>query len=76
MFHIYQILAVILIAVSVGAYVGDRRASILLASLISIACAATTIATHAWWPLIAGALVYFAMQAAQRDNYNTVASSH
>ncbi|WP_353172163.1 hypothetical protein [Paracandidimonas soli] len=76
MFYIYQILAVILIAVSVAAYAGDRRTGILIASLISVVCAAITIATHAWWPLVVGAAVYFATQAVQRDDYAATASSH
>lgn len=76
MFYIYQILSVILIAVSVAAYAGDRRVSILVASLISIACAAATIVTHAWWPLVPGAVVYFVVQALQRDDDTAAVTSH
>ena len=79
MFYVYQVLAMILIAVSVAAYMGDRRSIVLIASLISVICAAITIATHAWWPLVVGAVVYFAVQAVQRDDYasaQTSAHSH
>ena len=76
MFYIYQILAIILIAISVAAYAGDRRSGILIASLISVVCAAVTIATHAWWPLVVGAVVYFATQAVQRDDYSAVQAHH
>ena len=76
MFYIYQILAMILIAISLAAYAGDRRGGILIASLISIACGVVTIVTHAWWPLVLGMAVYLATQAAQRDNYAAAQASH
>ena len=47
MLYIYQILAVILIAISVAAYAGDRRVGVLLFTVISVGCAAFTIATYA-----------------------------
>jgi len=64
MLIIYQILAFVLIGISLGALAGDRR---VLPAVIGIACAALVFATQTWWPLVLGLIVFLAAQSMQRD---------
>jgi len=64
MLYIYQILAFILVGVSLGALAGDRR---VLPALVGIVCAALVLVLQSWWPLVLGLVVFLAAQAVQRD---------
>jgi len=64
MLYIYQILAFVLIGVSLGALAGDRR---VLPAIVGIACAALVFFLHTWWPLALGLAVFLAAQATQQD---------
>jgi len=64
MLIIYQILAFILIGVSLGALAGDRR---ILPAAVGVVCAALVFFVQTWWPLVLGLVVFLAAQAGQRD---------
>jgi len=64
MVTIYQILAFILIGVSLGALAGDKR---VLPALIGVVCAALVFFVHTWWPLVLGVVVFLTAQAVPRD---------
>jgi len=64
-YYIYQILAFVLIGVSLGALAGDRK--VLVPSLLGIICAILVFVMQAWWPLLAGAVVFLGAQAIRRD---------
>lgn len=65
--YIYQILAGILIGISLGAFTGDRRLGVRIPALIALACGALVFVLQAWWPLAAGIAVFLAGQSVQRD---------
>jgi len=64
MLTIYQILAFILIGISLGALAGDRR---VLPAVIGVVCAALVFFLHTWWPLALGLVVFLTAQAMPRD---------
>jgi len=64
MLIIYQILAFILVGISLGALAGDRR---VLPAVVGIICAALVFFVQTWWPLVLGLVVFLAAQAVPRD---------
>lgn len=66
--YIYQILAAILIGLSVGALLSKRNTTLMVGSLAGIALGAVAMFFPSWLPLAIGAAVFLATQFMQRDD--------
>lgn len=67
MHYIYQLLAVILIGISVGALLSRRDMVLMVGSAIAIVLGVVTLIMPAWWSLVVGLIVYLGVQMTQRD---------
>lgn len=67
MHYVIQVLAAILVGVSIGAILGPRNNLLLIGSLIAAALGVYAIFTASWIPLAVGTVVCLATQAVQRD---------
>lgn len=65
--YIYQILAVILIGISVGAVLSRRNLLLTAGSLVAVALGIVTLFAPSWLPLAIGVAVYLLAQVTQRD---------
>ncbi len=68
MHYIYQILAAILIGVSIGALMGQRNSILLTGAGAAIVLGAVAMFLPSWPPLAIGAAAFIAAQALQRDS--------
>ncbi len=67
MHYIYQILAAILIGISVGALLSKRNTTLMVGSVAGIALGAVAMFYPSWQPLAIGITVYLVTQFMQRD---------
>jgi len=67
MIYIYNLLAAILIGLSIGAVIGQRNNAAKVTGLIAIVLAVVTIFTNTWIPLAIGVAVFLVGQGMQRD---------
>jgi len=71
--YIIQILAVILIGISIGALLSRRNSALSIGSIVAIVLGITTIVTGLWEVLAVGLVVYLVVQFMQRDPVTTKA---
>lgn len=67
MIYIYNLLAAILIGLSIGAAIGQRNNAARVTGLIAIVLAVVTIFTNTWLPLAVGVVIFLIGQGLQRD---------
>lgn len=67
MHYIYQILAAILIGISVGALLGPRNNAMLVGCAAAIVLGLVALFVPSWIPLAIGIAIYLAVQFMQRD---------
>jgi hypothetical protein len=68
MLYVYNVLAAILIGISIGTLLTRRNSVLLTGCLAAIALGIITAFVHSWIPLAIGAAIFIVVQAMQRDH--------
>ncbi len=74
MSYIIQILAAILIGISIAAVLGTRTVFVIIGSIAAIAFAIGTMFTPQWWVLWAGTACFIVGQLLHRDTFRSATS--
>lgn len=73
MVYIVQILAAILVGISVASLINTRSTFVVIGSIIAIVLAVGTFMTKSWWILWAGTAAFIIGQMFHRDNFSRLA---
>jgi type IV secretory pathway TrbD component len=68
MLYVYNVLAAILIGISIGTLLTRRNSVLLTGCLAAIVLGIITAFVHSWIPLVIGVAIFLVVQAMQRDH--------